>query len=83
MNRFEWAGEIGVEFHLPHGKMIDLLRASGFEVERLIEIQAPPGAETHEFYAYVTAEWARQWPCEDIWVARLCCSGGGKAATSA
>ena len=44
---------------------------NGFEVERLIELQAPPDAETHEFYAYVTAEWAQQWPCEDIWVARL------------
>jgi SAM-dependent methyltransferase len=71
MHRFEWAGEVGVEFHLPHGKWIDLLRANGFEVERLIEIQAPADAETHEFYAYVTAEWAQQWPCEDIWVCRL------------
>jgi SAM-dependent methyltransferase len=71
MHRFEWAGEVGVEFHLPHGKWIDLLRASGFEIERLIEVQAPPESETHEFYAYVTADWARRWPCEDIWVARL------------
>ena len=71
MHRFEWEGEVGVEFHLPHGKWIDLLRANGFEIERLVEIQAPPDAETHEFYAYVTAEWARQWPCEDIWAARL------------
>jgi SAM-dependent methyltransferase len=71
MHRFEWAGEVGVEFHLPHGKWIELLRANGFEVERLIEVQAPAAAETHEFYAYVTAEWAQQWPCEDIWVARL------------
>jgi SAM-dependent methyltransferase len=71
MRRFEWAGEVGVEFHLAHGEWIDLLRANGFEVERLIEVQAPPDAKTHEFYAYVTAEWAKQWPCEDIWVARL------------
>ena len=62
MHRFEWAGEVGVEFHLPHGQWIELLRANGFEVERLIEVQAPAGAETHEFYAYVTAEWAREWP---------------------
>ena len=48
-----------------------MLRANGFEVERLIEVQAPADAVTHEFYAYVTAEWAKQWPCEDIWVARL------------
>ena len=70
MHRFEWAGEIGVEFHLPHGEWIAVLRANGFEVERLIEVQAPPDAETHEYYAFVTADWARQWPTEDIWVAR-------------
>ena len=68
MHRFEWSGE-GVEFQLPHGEWIDLLRANGFEIERLIEVQAPAGAVTHEHYAYVTAEWARQWPCEEIWVA--------------
>ena len=47
-----------------------MLRANGFDLERLIEVQAPPEAETHEYYAFVTAEWAKQWPCEDIWVAR-------------
>jgi SAM-dependent methyltransferase len=70
MHRFEWAGEVGVEFHLPHGKTIDVLRENGFDVERLVEVQAPAAAETHPYYTYVTAEWARQWPCEDIWVAR-------------
>ena len=38
----------GVEFHLPHGEWIDLLRANGFEIERLVEVQAPADAETHE-----------------------------------
>ena len=69
MLRFEFP-EGGVEFHLPHGKWIDLLRANGFEIERLIEIQAPSDAVTHDRYSYVTADWARQWPAEDIWVAR-------------
>ena len=69
MRRFEWP-DGGVEFHLPHGEWIDLLRANGFDVERLIEIQAPADAETHPHYAYVTAEWARKWPCEEIWAAR-------------
>jgi SAM-dependent methyltransferase len=71
MHRFEWPDEVGVEFHLAHGEWIDLLRANGFEIERLVEIQAPPDAETHTYYSYVTAEWAKQWPCEEIWVARL------------
>jgi len=69
MRRFEWP-DGGVEFHLPHGEWIDLLRANGFSIERLVEIQAPADAVTHEQYDYVTAEWARKWPCEEIWVAR-------------
>jgi SAM-dependent methyltransferase len=69
MRRFEWP-DGGVEFHLPHGEWIDLLRANGFEIERLIELQAPADAVTHPHYAYVTAEWARKWPCEEIWAAR-------------
>jgi len=68
LHRIEWDG--GVEFHLGHGEWIDLLRANGFEIERLVEIQAPPEAETHPYYSYVTAEWAKQWPCEEVWVAR-------------
>jgi hypothetical protein len=70
MHRMEWEQDDGVEYHIPHGEWIALLRANGFEVERLIEVQAPADAETHEYYTYVTAEWAKQWPCEDIWVAR-------------
>src|SRR6185312_14016131 len=70
MHRFEWEGEIGVEFHLSHSEWVAVLRANGFELERLVEVQAPPDAETHEYYAFVTADWARQWPTEDIWVAR-------------
>jgi SAM-dependent methyltransferase len=69
MHRFEWP-EGGVEFHLAHGEWIDLLRENGFEIERLVEVQAPADAQTHEHYAYVTAEWAQKWPCEEIWVAR-------------
>ena len=65
-----WPGQ-GVEYHLPHGEWIRLLRANGFEVLDLIEIQTPAGAETHDHYAYVTAEWGRKWPAEEIWRARL------------
>jgi SAM-dependent methyltransferase len=69
MHRFEWP-DGGVEFHLGHGEWIDLLRTNGFEVERLVEIQAPPDAETHPYYAFVTADWARKWPSEELWAAR-------------
>jgi SAM-dependent methyltransferase len=72
MHRFEWDDpeDQGVEFHLPHGELLRLLRDTGFEVEALHELRAPDAAETHPYYDFVTADWARQWPSEEIWVAR-------------
>jgi SAM-dependent methyltransferase len=71
MHRFVWPeGDGAVEFQLRYGDWIGLLRGSGFEIEALIELQAPPDAKTHEYYADMTAEWGRQWPAEEIWVAR-------------
>ena len=71
MHRVPVAETSGIEYHLSHGDWIRLLRANGFEILDLIEIQAPADAETHEHYAYVTADWARKWPSEEIWRARL------------
>ena len=68
MHRFEWPDDPGVEFHLGYGDWIRLLRANGFEVLDLIEIRAPEGATTRE--DFVTADWARRWPCEQVWKAR-------------
>jgi SAM-dependent methyltransferase len=68
MHRFEWPGDDSVEFHLPHGEMIALLRRSGFEVEELIEIRPPDGSTTR--YPYMSLEWAQRWPCEEVWKAR-------------
>ncbi len=68
--RIEWPGEEGVEYHPAHGQWIRLLRDNGFEIEELHELQAPEDRATHTYYDYVTAEWARKWPCEDLWVAR-------------
>jgi SAM-dependent methyltransferase len=71
MHRMEWPGEDeGVEFHLGHGDMVRLLRDSGFEVEGLWEIQASDSAEDHRYYDFVSAEWARKWPAEEVWKAR-------------
>jgi SAM-dependent methyltransferase len=71
MYRFNWpdTGD-AVEYQLPHGEWIGVLRRSGFDVERLVEVQAPEDAQDPGYYAYVTAEWGRQWPAEEIWVAR-------------
>jgi hypothetical protein len=67
MSRFKWEG--GVEFHLSHGERIEVLRANGFELERLVELYPPDDAEDHPYYDFVGAEWAKQWPAEEIWVA--------------
>lgn len=70
MRRITWPGESGTEFHLPHGEWIRLLRGHGFEILDLIEVHAPADAQTHDYYEFVSADWGRQWPAEDIWVAR-------------
>ena len=70
MHRFEWSTDDSVEFHLPHGEWIRLLRETGFEVEALIEVQAPEDANPHRYTGLPTVEWARRWPSEEIWKAR-------------
>jgi ubiquinone/menaquinone biosynthesis C-methylase UbiE len=58
-----------VSFQLGYGDWIRLLRANGFEVLDLIEIQAPDDAEAIR-HNMVTADWARRWPSEEIWKAQ-------------
>jgi ubiquinone/menaquinone biosynthesis C-methylase UbiE len=70
MNKIEWPDTHEVEFHLPAGPLIDLLHESGFAVDRLVELYAPDGAKTHRYYKWVTAEWAKQWPHEELWMTR-------------
>lgn len=66
MHRFEWPdGSGSVEFHLGYGDWIRLLRTNGFEIENLIELRPPEGAETT--YPFVKANWARRWPSEEVW----------------
>ena len=61
----------GVEYHPSHGEWIAVLATHGFEVVALHELLAPEDAGDHEFYEIADADWARQWPAEDLWVARL------------
>ena len=68
MHRFEWSDDESVEFHLPHGELIALLRRSGFAVEGLVEIRPPDGSTTR--YPYITLDWSQRWPCEEAWKAR-------------
>ncbi len=56
-----------LEFQLPHGEVIRLLRDNGFEIDDLVEIRPPDGA--HSPWPYVTLDWARRWPSEEVWKA--------------
>jgi SAM-dependent methyltransferase len=67
MHRNEWPDSEGVEFHLPHGDWVRLLRANGFEIDDLIELRPPADAQTT--YDFVTLDWALKWPTEDVWKA--------------
>lgn len=66
--RVEWPGDHGVEFHLSHGDWIRLLRDNDLVVEDLVEVRPPADATAR--YPFVTLEWARQWPCEEVWKVR-------------
>ena len=56
-------GDIG------YGEWIRVLRANGFDVEDLIEIQASADAPETRF-PWADKAWARRWPSEEIWKAR-------------
>ncbi len=66
--RVHWSGG-GIEFHPSHGDWVRLLRGSGFVVEAIQEIYAPPDCGDHPFYEIVSGAWAAKWPAEELWVA--------------
>ena len=68
MYRLEWTADRSVQFNLPHGEWVRRLRAAGFDVEELHELRPPADAATT--YSFVTLDWARQWPSEEVWKAR-------------
>jgi SAM-dependent methyltransferase len=68
MGRITWPGDSGVEFHKSHGEWIRILRGAGFEIEQLLEVRPPENATTR--HPFVTADWARQWPSEEVWKVR-------------
>jgi SAM-dependent methyltransferase len=68
LHRMSWESDPGVEFHLGHGDWIRLLRGSGFDVDDMIEVYAPENAPAG--CDFVSPQWARQWPVEEVWFAR-------------
>ena len=63
-----WSDADAVNFCLPHGELIALLRANGFEIEELIELRPADGSTTGSPFA--SLEWAQSWPTEDVWKVR-------------
>jgi SAM-dependent methyltransferase len=74
LHRVQWPGG-GTEFHPSHGAWVRVLRANGFVVDALHELYAPADAATHGYYDIATAQWARQWPVEDLWAAHITLRG--------
>jgi SAM-dependent methyltransferase len=62
-------GEGTIDFQLPHGDWLRLLRDHGLVVEDLIELRPPDDAGT-TYDDFVPDDWARRWPAEQIWKAR-------------
>jgi SAM-dependent methyltransferase len=67
IGRIEWPNDGSVEFILPTGDMVRLLRSAGFNLLDLIELFPAPGVTTR--FEYMNPEWASRWPSEEIWVA--------------
>ena len=68
MHRFDWPDGRTVDFHLGYGDWIRLLRRSGFQVQDMVELRPPEDAATR--FTFVTSQWARRWPAEEVWKAR-------------
>ncbi len=65
MHRVDYPDDPGVEFHISHADWIRLFRECGFHVTELIDVRPREDATTP--YPFVTLEWARKWPSEEIW----------------
>ncbi len=83
MHRLDWTDdEVGAstDFHVSHSELFQILRRAGFDVLDFRELYAAEDAVDHPYYQYVTAEWARQWPSEEIWRARKPKRASGRGA---
>jgi len=70
--RLEWFDDDpGIEFHASTSELFALLRTNGFELVDFRELFAPENAADHAYYDTVPADWAKRWPDEELWHARL------------
>ena len=64
IHQVKWPDAPGeTEFHLTHGKWIEILIREGFQINALHELSARPDSTGD----YVTEDWARKYPSEEIW----------------
>jgi SAM-dependent methyltransferase len=71
IDRLQFDDDPAIEFHLSHGDWIATLARHGFSVTALHELYAPEEVEDAARFDWMTPEWARRWPHEEVWVARL------------
>ena len=64
--RVQYPGDSAVEFHPPYGVWVDLFRANGLRVERLLETR-PKARQRSTYLSSKDIAWARSWPIETIW----------------
>jgi SAM-dependent methyltransferase len=69
LHRLEWPATVekpaNVEFNLPLSGWLRLFREVGFTVLDFQELRAPESARGQRYF--VTADWARRWPAEQVW----------------
>jgi len=70
LHSITWPDDDSIEFNLPHGERIRVLREAGFEVEALHELRVPEDATDDPRWPWMRVEWGRKWPSEEIWLAR-------------
>lgn len=58
-----------VDFNPTYGEWLRMFQRNGFVVEDLIELR-PPESATTTYDGFVSYEWARKWPAENIWKLR-------------
>ncbi len=69
LHRIEDPNDGSVAFDLPSGEWIRLFRENGLVVESLRELRPPTDAPPIR-HTFVTLDWARKWPAEEIWTVR-------------
>jgi ubiquinone/menaquinone biosynthesis C-methylase UbiE len=74
MHHIDWQDEDtgpSTDFHISASEQFRLLRDTGFELLDFRELYPPDDAVDHPYYKWTPVAWAKQWPAEEIWRARL------------